>query len=92
MLFQSTNYKIDGKSNPCNHHPISLRFIISKVMESIVIDRLRKHIFDLKLITNRQFGFRLNYSTFDLVTSTTQNWTNALDKGQEVKVVALDIS
>ena len=74
-------YKSDGKSNPCNYRPISLLSIISKVMESIVNDRLRKHIFDLKLITSRQFGFRSNYSTFDLLTSTTQNWTNALGKG-----------
>ena len=61
-------------------------------MESIVNDRLRKHIFDLKFITSRQFGFRSNYFTFDLLTSTTQNWTNLFGKGQDVKVAALYIS
>ena len=50
-------YKSDGKSNPCNYRPISLLSIISKVMESIVNDRLCKHIFDLNLKPVINLGF-----------------------------------
>src|SRR5277367_257819 len=85
-------YKADSKSDPNNYRPISLLPIISKVMESIINDHLRKHLFGLKLISNHQFGFRPKHSTMDLLTYTTQNWERALDKGQEIKVVALDIS
>ena len=85
-------YKADGKSNQNNYRPISLLPIISKVMESIVNDHLCKHLFGLRLISNHQYGFHPNHSTLDLLSSTTQKWTDALDKGQEVKVVALDIS
>jgi len=85
-------YKADGKSDPNNYRPISLLPIISKVMESLINDHLRKHLFGLNLISNHQYGFRPKHSTFDMLTYSTQNWENALDKGQEVKVVALDIS
>ncbi|HYT44133.1 MAG TPA: reverse transcriptase family protein [Methylomirabilota bacterium] len=85
-------YKADGKSDPNNYRPISLLPIISKVMESIVNDHLCKHLFGLKLISNHQYGFRPKHSTLDLLTCATQNWERALDKGQEIKVVALDIS
>jgi hypothetical protein len=85
-------YKSGGKSDPNNYRPISLLSIISKVMESIINDKLRKHVFGLRLISDNQYGFRPNHSTLDLLTVTTQKWANALDKGQEVKVVALDIS
>ena len=85
-------YKSGGKCDPNNYRPISLLSIISKVMESIINDYLSKHIFGLKLISQHQYGFRAKHSTLDLLTSTTQRWTNALDKGSEVKAVALDIS
>ena len=49
-------------------------------------------MFGLQLISNHQYGFRSNHSTLDLLTATTQRWEDSLDKGQEVKVVALDIS
>ena len=51
-----------------------------------------KNIYGSNLITKHQFGFRSNYSTFDLLRSATQQWENILNKGQEVKVAALDIS
>jgi hypothetical protein len=85
-------YKSDGKSDPNNYRPISLLSIISKVMESIINDYLRKHLFGSSLISQHQYGFRPKHSTLDLLTSTTQGWENALDKGSEVGIIALDIS
>ena len=49
-------------------------------------------MFGLNLISSNQFGFRPKHSTLDLLMSTVQKWSNALDVGQEVKVVALDVS
>ena len=56
-------YKSGGKSDPNNYRPISLLPIISKIMESIVNDQLRKHLFGLSLITSNQYGFRPGHST-----------------------------
>jgi len=85
-------FKSGVKSDPNNYRPISLLPIISKVMESIVNDQLRKHLFKLNLLSNHQFGFRPHHSTFDMLTYCTQTWENALDKGQEAIAVSLDIS
>ena len=85
-------FKSGKKSDPDNYRPISLLPIISKVMESIVNDQLRQHLFGLNLISKHQFGFRPKHFTFDMLTHCTQSWENALDKGQEAVVVSLDIS
>ena len=84
-------YKSGGKSDPNNYRPISLLPIVSKVLESIINDKMRSHLFGLNLISNNQFGFRPKHSTLDLLMSTSQKWSDALENGQEVKVVALDI-
>ena len=61
-------------------------------MESIINDYVKKHLYGSNLITKLQYGFRSNRSTFHLRTSVIQQWENALNKGQAVKVAALDIS
>jgi retron-type reverse transcriptase len=85
-------FKADNKSDPNNYRPISLLCIISKVMEAIINDFLRKHLFNKKLLSSRQYGFQPGKSTMDLLAHATQNWTEALHRGNEVKVIALDIS
>ena len=67
-----TIFKSGKKSDPDNYRPISLLSIISKVMESVVNDHLRKHIFGLNLVSKHQYGFRPKHSTMDPLTSTTQ--------------------
>ena len=76
-------YKSGGKANHNNNHPIFLLFVISKVLESIINDKLRRHMFGLNLISSNQFGFRPNHSTLDLLMSTTQKWSNALADGRK---------
>ena len=85
-------HKCGSKSDPNNYRPISLLSIVSKIMESLVNDYLQKHLFGLRLITNHQYGFRPKHSSLDLLTRVTQSWSNAIDKGQEVSTIALDIS
>ncbi len=85
-------YKSGDRSDPNNYRPISLLSIIGKVMESIVNDNVKKHLFGANLITKHQYGFRPKHSTFDHLTSATQTWENALNNGEEVRVAALDIS
>ena len=65
-------YKSGERSDPNNYNLISLLSITSKVMESIINDYVKKHLYGSSLITKHQFGFRSNHSTFDLLTSATQ--------------------
>ena len=84
-------HKRDSKSDPSKYRPISLLSVISKVMESSVHKQLQKYLLHHDLISNKQYGFRPNHSTADLLTVLSQTWNNTLDKGGEVYVVALDI-
>lgn len=85
-------HKGGGKSDPNNYRPISLLPIISKIFETLLNRRIQKHLLDNKLISDHQFGFLPGRSSLDLLTSTTQRWSNALDSGSEIRLVALDIS
>ena len=84
-------HKRDSKSNPSMYRPISLLCIISKVMEAVVQNQLQSYLLCNHLISDRQFGFRPHHSTADILTILTQNWSNSLDKGNEVRLIALDI-
>ena len=44
------------------------------------------------LLSNRQFGFRKNRSTADLLALLSREWNDSLDAGQNTVVVALDIA
>ena len=83
-------HKKNSKSDPGNYRPISLLPILSKLLETVVSDALKKQF--ASLFHPRQFGFRSNHTSLDLLLNMTQNWMHALALGQEVRTVALDIS
>ncbi|KAI8484255.1 hypothetical protein Bbelb_380400 [Branchiostoma belcheri] len=84
-------HKRDSKSNPSMYRPISLLSNISKVMEAVVQTELQKYLLQNNIISDRQFGFRPHHSTADILTILSQHWSNALDNGYEVCLIALDI-
>ena len=67
-------YKKKTKSDPGNYRPISLLPILSKLLETVVSNRFKKHI--APLLSMRQFGFRAGHTTLDLLLNMTQNWMN----------------
>ena len=60
-------------------------------METIVPTKRQSHLLKNNLLLDRQFGFRPHHSTADILTIFSQHWSNALDKGGEVCLIALDI-
>ena len=60
-------------------------------MEAMIAKSMSKFFHCHNLISNRQFGFRPNHSTSDVLTILSQKWSAALDKEKEVVAVALDI-
>lgn len=83
--------KKGSKQDPSNYRPISLLPIISKVMESIISDNIRKHLDKNHLLGDTQYGFREKRSTIDMLAYITQWWNDCLDTQREVRVIALDI-
>ena len=84
-------HKRDSKSDPSMYRPISLLSNISKIMESVVQKQLQNYLLQHNLISDRQFGFRSHHSTADILTILSKQWSNALDRGHEVRLIALDI-
>ena len=73
------------------YRPISLLSNISKLMEAVIHNQLQEYLLQNHLISDRQFGFRPHHSTADILTILSQQWTNALDRGHEVCLIAMDI-
>ena len=84
-------HKRNSKADPSMYRPISLLSNISKVMEAVIAKSMQKFFLRHNLISNRQFGFRPNHSTSDVLTILLQHWSLVLDEGNKVFLVALDI-
>ena len=76
-----------------NYRPVSLLPIISKVLESLVLQQLHDHL-DITpgAIPNEQFAYRRNHSTEDLLTLAINNWQRSMHTGDYTAVLLLDMS
>ena len=84
-------HKRHSRADPSKYRPISLLSVVSKVMEAAVQKQLQNYLLRNHLFSSRQFGFRPDHSTADLLTILSQTWNTYLDKNGEVCVIALDI-
>ena len=84
--------KKGSKSIPSNYRPISILSVICKVMEKVINSRILKYLERHKLIHDRQYGFRQQRSTADLLTLVTHSWYKSLELHGESQIVSLDIS
>ena len=76
-----------------NYRPVSLLPIISKVLESLVLQQLHDHLaITPGAIPNEQFAYRRNHSTEDLLTLAINNWQRSMDTGDYTAVLLLDMS
>ena len=75
-----------------NYRPISLLSVLGKIYEKIIVKRMTAFFEDNHLLSLKQFGFRKNRSTSDLLLQLTTKWNKSLDKGLCTYVVALDIA
>ena len=92
----------DGECYDCSQKECKKRYIqlstniiatpIRKDVEKIVHDSLYPHLFDNKLISDKQSGYRRNDSTIRQLLSITHEIYKAFDSGHEVRAVFLDIS
>ena len=81
-------YKGDSKSSPSNYRPIALLSQVSKVMEKIVLQRLRPFIDPL--LSPKQSGFRKHDGTTFQLLRLVQEGCNSLDSSHLVGIVFFD--
>ena len=83
-------YKGTGeKTDPGNYRPIAILPVLSKICERAVFDQLHNHI--KGKLYSCQSGFRPGYSTETSLLNITDNWFDAIDKGNVIGLVMLDL-
>ncbi len=84
--------KKGDRCNPSNYRPVAFLSCLSKVFESILHRKIVKHLSTFNLLSDRQYGFRKERSTGDLLAFLTISWSSALNYFCETFAFALDIS
>ena len=85
-------HKKKSRTSVENYRPISLLSIVGKLYEKILVKTLTSHLEKHHLLSLKQFGFRKERSTADLLLQLTSAWNISLDKGRDTYVIALDIA
>ena len=84
--------KKGSRADPANYRPISVTSILCKTMERVLNNRLLAYLEANDLISDRQYGFRRNRSTGDLLAYATHIWSETIEKHGEALAVSLDVS
>ncbi len=84
--------KKGDRSNPSTYRLIALLSCLSKAFETILNKWFLKHLSRFNLLPDRQYNFRKERSTGDLLAFLTNSWSSSLCRFGETFAVALDIS
>ena len=74
-----------------NYRPISLLSCFSKIFEKLIYTRIYTYLTKNKLIYDKQFGFRSNYSTNHALSSIIERKRSLVDTGHYVCGVFVDL-
>ena len=83
-------FKKGASSKPCNYRPISLTNSACKVFETVILHNLLVFLDTNKIISPAQHGFLKNHSTCTNLLESLNDWTEALNKGQETLILYVD--
>ena len=83
---------IGERSTAKNYHPVSLLFVVSKVFEKLVNNRIVDHLEKYGLFSYFQYSFRSSRSTAGLLTVVSDRIAKAFNRSGATRAVALDIS
>ncbi len=81
------------KDQPSSYRPISLLNSLSKIFESIILDRMQAHEeeFQIPVIPHSQFGFRREHSTTMVLSKITELITTNFNRKTLTGLVSLDV-
>ena len=72
-------FKADDNKKFSNYRPISILPIFSKILERVIYTRLVEYFTKHNILSENQFGFRKNRSTFMAVLDLIDNLSNSID-------------
>ena len=86
-------YKGKGSHSALDsYRPISILSPVSKLFEKLLAEQIYNYLESNKLLNAAQFGFRRNLSCELALTTLMENLRNALDSGNDIIAVFLDLS
>ena len=74
-----------------NYRPISILPVLSKILERIVHKQLHDYLVSNDVLSNAQFGFRPGHTTASALGALTDTWLRAIDDGQIVGALFVDL-
>ena len=83
---------VGERSTAENYRTVSLFFVVSKVFEKLVNNRIVDHLEKCGLFSDFQYGFRSSRSTADLLTVVSDRIARAFNRSRATAAAALDIS
>jgi len=85
-------HKGGDKTEASNFRPVLLTSIPCKIIKSIIMDKVKLHLKSVGVSKDKQHGFLKGRSCLTNLLTSFEDWTQAVDKGEAVDVIYLDIS
>jgi hypothetical protein len=73
-------YKKGDRNIVTNYRPISVLTSVNKIFEKVMYSRLLKHLFDNSILSNHQFGFRVNQGAENAIFKLISGILNSLNQ------------
>ena len=86
----SVIFKSGVKGLAENYRPISLTSILCKMLESIIREHLVDHMLMNALFSDKQYGFIGGRSTALQLLRVFDEWTEAIDQGDDIDIIYMD--
>jgi hypothetical protein len=77
-------YKKGDKNIVTNYRPISILTSVNKIFEKVMYSILLKHLSDNSILSNHQFGFRVNQGIKNAIFKLISGILNSLNKKMSV--------
>ncbi|KAG6458312.1 hypothetical protein O3G_MSEX010807 [Manduca sexta] len=84
-------YKSGSKLDPGNYRPISVLPVLSKVFERVLYNRLETFLKSIKLLYDKQYGFRPKSNTLSATTDVITKIKWSIDKKEIILGIFIDL-
>lgn len=85
-------FRAKSASESASYRGVSLLSVLSKLLERVILRRVLKHIDELHLIPDFQFGFRAGHSTIQQIVRVIQSIERGFEQKLSTGMVLLDLS
>ena len=85
-------FKKGNRNTVSNYRPVSLTSSFSRILESILVNKIMQHLLSNDLLSSQQFGFIPNRSTSSNLLTASFEWINSLSKDLRTNVIYTDVA